>query len=139
MHSALKSFKKLLILTFRISSENYTFLWSLKQCVDILASLTSFHAKMMELIWSSVHLSGIHLVFSRFYTSDESCTWNPEFGSATVTWVYWVLLKQVIHVGLFDDFTKFWILIENFNKMKKILVQLAFLNHTFQVSTWYST
>ena len=106
----------MLILTFRMTSKNYTFLWSLKQCVDILASLTSFHAKMMELIWSSVHLSGIHLVFSRFYTSDESCTWNPEFGSATVTWVYWVLLKQVIHVGLFDDFTKFWILIENFKK-----------------------
>ena len=105
----------MLILTFRITSQNYTFLWFLKQCVDILASLTSFHAKMMELIWSSVHLSGIHLVFSRFYTSDESCTWNPGFGSVTVKWV---LLKQVIHGGLFDDSTKFWILIENFKKMK---------------------
>ena len=57
------------------------------------------------------------------------------FGSATVTLVFWVLLKQVIHVGLFDDFTKFLILIKNFEKMKKILVQLVFLNHTFQVST----
>ena len=109
-----------MILTFRMTSKNYTFLWILKQCVDILASLTSFHAKMMELIWSSVHLSGIHLVFSRFYTSDGSCTCNPGFGSATALWVYWVLLKQVIlHEGLFDDFTKLWILIGNFKKNKE--------------------
>ena len=116
----------MLILTFRMTSKNYTFLWSLKQCVDILASLTSFHAKMMELIWSSVHLSGIHLVFSRFYTSDGSCTCNPGFGSATALWVYWILLKQVIlHEGLFDDFTKLWILIGNLKKeWRKFLFNL---------------
>lgn len=111
----------MLILTIRMTSKNYTFLWSLKQCVDILASLTSFHAKMMELIWSSVHLSGIHLVFSRFYTSDGSCTCNPGFIGFYSSKLYYMRAYLMILQNCES-------LSEILKKMKKLLVQLAFLN-----------